>query len=262
MGRLKITSREYKIVLNHQLFEARKQAIEMFSEDLHNFTRSIPKTSVEGKFEPHDDREITFLDTVSNTVNLNGLLLRERRHLNTKRLEYTLKCRSPDRYLAADGIGRTTENRNETLKFEEDIATPFVSRFSRSNTIGRVSERPKTLGEAAKLFPKLLGLFRDGRKCDSDTKLEKVSSIRVHERVYKGVVFSLCDTKAECALIFWSNGKNGRSLIGEFSFRYGQKDERFNSSVSIAAMSIYQRLLKSDWFIPDSETKTQFMYCC
>ena len=57
-----------------------------------------------------------------------GLILRQR--VEDDRPEFTLKYRSPDRYLASSTNMSAGEGLQANEKFEEDIAAPFRSRMS------------------------------------------------------------------------------------------------------------------------------------
>src|SRR5262249_8852874 len=134
-------------------------------------------------------RFIRFLDTKGNALRGNDLLLRQRVRPNDERTEYTLKCRSEDRYVSA-GKNLTAATRfDATGKFEEDIGAPFVSKFSRSVTIVNGKKRatknlPTTLSAAARMFPGLLDLRRPGRLCARRIRLHPVGDQRVLECVF------------------------------------------------------------------------------
>jgi hypothetical protein len=155
-------------------------------------------------------------------------------------------------------------------KFEEDIAAPFVSRFSHSNSLEFAEDSrfgdnpPATLGEAALLFPSLSQLRHDGLPCPAETKLEPVNTFKVHERVHpcpKKLIFAQdADHGAEVALILWTRGKNGRPLAAEFSFRYLNKSEQYPAAVARAARGFFMAWQQSAWVQPQSLTKTQFVY--
>ena len=109
-----------------------------------------------------------------------------------EKAEYTLKCRSEDRYFAAGADLSTVEGFKADEKLEEDIAPPFRCRFSHSNTVRppkksglRRGESPGTLGEAAAFFP-ALGVVHDERGIPPDTPLRVVNGITASERVSTG----------------------------------------------------------------------------
>jgi len=186
----KITSREYKVMLAHGAFADRKSAVESFWSELRDFARSL-RIDAHGKFTSPERREIVFLDTPDFTLRRNGVILRRRvEEAKPGNVQYTLKCRSEDRYIAEGMDLRATRGLTNDEKFEEDIAAPFLSRFAHSNTVTFAADddpgRPNDLREAGKVFPVLAELERDGARCPAGTPLEPVNNVKAYERVYKG----------------------------------------------------------------------------
>jgi len=175
-----VCSREYKIMLDHCLFKDRKQAVARF---WHEVCRAAERVAVntKGEFKKTKKREITFLDTTNGSITLNGFVLRQRVHLESNETEFTLKCRSPDRYVAAGAEVQPADTTNEAVKLEEDIGTPFVSRFSHSGTIRGSKDAVSTLGQAAAFFPVLRRIERDGAVCPPHLTLQAVNSLRAFE---------------------------------------------------------------------------------
>ena len=258
----KVVSREYKFMLDHGAFADRKTAVESFWEELRDLAQSLG-VDAEGQFDSPENRVIVFLDTPDFTVRRNGVIFRRREAVGGGEVEYTLKCRSEDRYIA-DGIDvKATGGLKDDPKFEEDIAAPFLSRFSHSNTIefaGNDPGVPKDLDQAGKLFPFLSELERDGARCPGSTPLLPVNNVKAFERVYKGPKLRVENEKATVALILWSNGSKGRPLVAEFSFRYGEKDENYSAAVAASAKRFYETMQRLDWCRPDGMTKTQYVY--
>lgn len=257
---LQVESREYKVMLNHRLFVDRKPAAEALCDELHVLASRIKGVTLSGEFKSTDKRIITLLDTIDETIRLNRLVFRQRLDLESGVTEYTLKCRSPDRYIAAGASLEQGKGFKKDSKFEEDIASPFVVRFSQSNTIEGPPEAPQLLQDAAKLFPQLGKLERDGKRCPGDLELRPVNALQAYERVLRGPELDFEGTRATIALILWSGGKDGRPLVAEFSFRYKDKQEEFPRKTALAAMDFYEELQLLDWCLPDARTKTQFAY--
>ena len=122
--------------------------------------RPIGRVVVKGHFDEEQERTIVFLDTPELALRRDGFVLRRR--MAGEKAEYTLKCRSEDRYFAAGADLGTVKGFKADEKLEEDIAPPFRCRFSHSNTVRppkksglRRGEPPGTLGEAAAFFPAL-----------------------------------------------------------------------------------------------------------
>ena len=98
---MRVTSREYKVIVDLSTFGDLSAAL----ADIHSDTRDVARSlglKCAGKFDldDHKQRSIRFLDTSDFTLHLNGLLLRQRVDGKRSITEYTLKCRSEDRYIA------------------------------------------------------------------------------------------------------------------------------------------------------------------
>jgi hypothetical protein len=255
----KISRREYKVMLDQRMFVDRKEAVAEMCDDLRNIAKRLKKTEFDGKFEAADRRRLCFLDTPDETINLNRFVFRQRTEQSGK-TEYTLKCRSADRYVAAGAKLKAGEGYRDDAKFEEDISAPFQVRFSHSNTVAGAAKPPETLGQAAELFPILGKLQRDGRRCPAKLELRPVNSLEAFERVFKGPELKFDKVVAEVALILWSDRDDGRPLVAEFSFRYEDKDEKFHHKAARLAMDYFEELQLLDWCVPEGRTKTQFAY--
>jgi hypothetical protein len=254
---LEVTRRELKVMLDHRMFSDPTTALAELRSDL-GACAAKANASLKGHFDETETREIVFLDTPDGTVLANGFVLRVRRP--SGKPEYTLKCRSPDRYIAAAADMSVGPDLEPDEKFEEDIAAPYVSRFSRSITVKGPDTAPATLSAAAALFPALAGLTRDGRACPGDVALSPVGAVSPFERVHKGPVFDIAGEKGEAALILWSNGSGGRLVAAELSFRYKDKHEGFSGAVARAGKRLFEEIQRVDWCAPDSRTKTQLAY--
>ncbi|HUE74787.1 MAG TPA: di-heme-cytochrome C peroxidase [Pirellulaceae bacterium] len=73
-----ISRREYKVMLDHRHFLDRKDAAASFCRDLHSLTKRLRKVECDGEFDGTDKREIVFLDTIDETIHLNGFVFRQR----------------------------------------------------------------------------------------------------------------------------------------------------------------------------------------
>jgi hypothetical protein len=69
---------------------------------------------------------------------------------------------------------------------------------------------------------------------------------------------------AECALIVWYDSKldGGDPLIVEFSFRYGNKKEKYSGALSQTAYDVFIKIQAEleMWVDYDNATKTGFIY--
>lgn len=260
---LPLDSREYKLILDHRLFQNVEHATSDFTAELQSLGKALD-IKTKQQFKRTNERQIVFLDTPDFTLQQHNLVLRQRID-DQEGLCYTLKCRTEDRFVAEGRDLAPGKDFESELKLEEDIAAPFTSRYSRSSTIVLTRKRdiPTTLGEAAEMFPGLFEVRVNKRRCSPKTRLEIVNSVHVQETVYKGLEIGLPGSedrfKASAAIIFWSRKPAGRLAIAEFSFRYKLK-KSFTPDVSQAAKDFFQLLQRTDWFRPGAITKTQFIY--
>src|SRR5690348_4136281 len=97
---LPLRSREYKVVLDHRQFADRDQATRALWAEVQATGMRI-EVDTAGEFSKTKRRWIEFLDTEDGAIAANGLVLRRRIEAEEGESEYTLKCRSPDRYVAA-----------------------------------------------------------------------------------------------------------------------------------------------------------------
>ena len=269
---MKVESREYKLLISHEPFADADAALKALWEEIEEAAKTLPMIRIKSKLDEKESRTIVFLDTPDHTLRRHGLVLRRR--ANDEGVEYTLKCRSEDRYFAAGTDVRAAEGLKAEDKLEEDIAPPFRCRFSRSATITIPEDRkaalrktPKTLREATAFFPLLGTLRTDGRPCVSETVLAPVNSITIQECVWKGgkILFEPEGTeeeseKASAALILWSRGRESRPAVAELSFRIKDREERFNRDQATAAQEVYRLLQRLDWAWPEGITKTEYIY--
>jgi hypothetical protein len=275
---MSITSREYKVIVDSSLFEHVEIALNEIEDDLKRLAESVgDNVEVDGEFNPGEakERSIVFLDTSGFTLRDNGLLLRQRVKRKSGKAEYTLKCRSEDRYYAANEVVNSNKAATQSLKLEEDIGVPFVSRYSQSATIGFDEDHefggdwlPQTLGDAAKIFPRLFSVTHNGATCSPSTRLEVVNGLVATERVFEGLFLRIPgmeaidekDRNGKVAIVLWSKGKKGRILTAELSFRITNSREEFPLEVVMPARRFFEGLQRQDWAKPEAMTKTQYMY--
>ncbi|MBX7169042.1 MAG: hypothetical protein K1X74_22090 [Pirellulales bacterium] len=259
-----LQSREYKCMLDGRLFGEPRPAAAELARNLADAAKSVKQFSWGGGFDSDaSERTIEFLDTSDRAIALNDLVFRRRVRLDKQRTEYTLKCRTPDRYVSAGTKIAPADKFQEDLrdlKFEEDIAPPFASRFSHSATIQGPNQAPEDLAAAAAWFPLLAKLKRDGETCPGKLALQPVNVLAIHERVFKGPTCTFHKTTAEVALIIWTNGPLGRMLAVEFSFHYDLEDEELTTKAAESAWRFYRYIQRLDWCLADARTKTQLAY--
>jgi hypothetical protein len=265
---MKVESREYKLLVHHEPFADPGKAARAVWDEIGEAAATLGPLQTKGEFEKKKPRRIIFLDTPDHTLRSNGLVLRQRGI--DDEAEFTLKCRSEDRYFAAGADVSAAEGLKAVVKLEEDIAPPFVCRFSHSATIsangeGKARKVPRSLQEAAALFPILAGLQVDGRPCAPDTPVKVVNDIVVDETVWKGgkFAFAVGDDKlgkAAVALILWTRGKSARPVVAELSFRLKDSEENYSRALAESARAAFNLLLRLDCARLRGTTKTEFIY--
>jgi hypothetical protein len=270
-----VKSREYKVIVDRSFCIDLEAALSSIHDETGDLGRSLG-LGFAGKFDAEDPKErtILFLDTPDFTVRQNGLLLRQRVKHKSGTTEYTLKCRTADRYIAAGRDLSPGPRLEPESKLEEDIGVPFISRFSHSTTVILDAHQelagenyPTLLSTAARLFPGLLALQRDDFTCAPETALVPVRGLNVFEQVFSGPKVHFPNggsrsspTPADVALILWSKSKKGRVLTAELSFRYEAEKEAFSADVASGAKRFFEGLQYLDWTRPEAITKTQYMY--
>lgn len=287
---IRLKSREYKVMLDHLRFSNITEAVSSFWSEVKHTADTIQVEVKAGELELEDRRMVSFFDTPDHSFRRNDFVLRKRQEMNNDlqyagNLHYTLKCRSPDRYIAAGADIKASQDVlaldgvDKQKKLEEDIASPFISRFSRSNKLtfkqnarpafGNV---PKTVADCGSIFPVLNTLTVDGRPFpDPDhTPVEPVNGLEAYERVFKkeeALHFHAKDdeeesVKADVAVILWSLGVEGRPLVAEFSFKYKDedKDRHFNHNMAREAKRFFECIQQMDWVLRGGRTKTGYVY--
>src|SRR5262245_55575715 len=98
---MQVTSREYKVIVDGSLFADVEVGLSDILDDLGDLGQSVG-VEIGQKFDHKDptERSIVFLDTPDFTLHENGLLFRQRVKRKSGQTEYTLKCRTEDRYIA------------------------------------------------------------------------------------------------------------------------------------------------------------------
>ena len=139
MARLKVQSREYKVMLLPERFAGSESemraAVARFWTDVTRVLEPLDIPS-KGSFDGvKARRRIRFFDTTANGFNRQRYLFRERVDVQTGERQLTLKYRHPDRYVSSDRNMDASVDKNVETKFEEDVKPPFVSVFSYSTSV-------------------------------------------------------------------------------------------------------------------------------
>ena len=266
----KVVSREYKLMLQAAKFAGTEQHLlavagELWGELVGAIAPFIVRA--DGALDTiSKERLVSFLDSQARHLWAGGYVLRLRRTIKGSRPEVTLKFRHPDRYVAESRQMKSRQIR-ATIKFEEDIKTPFVSLFGFS-TRGRVGRKsvPETLGAAYALFPDLPKRLA---KNDGSLKLRTVNGFTARELVLTGPILTIGTkprVEIECALIVWYDHqqKSDAPVAVEFSFRYGNTSGRYSGKVARRAFNIFEALQHNlpEWLESKSTTKTALVFGC
>jgi hypothetical protein len=265
----KVISREYKVMLRPQRFAGDEKALQRTAKAFwRDFARALDGGAVpaEGELgEVKAQRLIRFLDTPGRRLNAGNYIFRERCALTGGDREMTLKFRHPDRHIAAARDMAPDSSAKARTKFEEDIKAPFVSLYSFSTTLPVKDRKTFTaLADVARVFedvPGRLAGFEPGEA------LEVVNGFTARELVLGGGAMRQSrkrKTVAECGLIVWYDNDRGedKPCAVEFSYRYGDKRERYPGGLTqraYEAFSILQTSLGA-WVEPKPRTKTAFVY--
>jgi hypothetical protein len=247
--------REYKFMLNPSMFEGNKLAIVQFHDELLSAIEPHVANHSKERFQVEKQQDVEFLDTSGHHIFGAGFLLRKRKSsVNKSKGELTLKCRAPDLCIALRHASFAATGLKDDSKLEEDICTPFVSRFSRSTTVKLKGTTPQTIGDAAEFFPIL------AKVAASAEGLVSVNGIQVAETVYTGPTFSIDAVQAESAIIMWLRGTKPRIAAMEFSFRIPFGETLFESDVASRFLGLFLTLQKLDWAAKNLPTKTAYIY--
>lgn len=269
---MNVSSREYKVMFRRKRFRGDDRALlkaaDEFWSDLSHRVRGVALGVGGALTTTKPPRLITFHDTSKEHLNSRQYIFRERRELKSGKREVTLKFRHPDRHVAQGRSMKARSDRGDTkTKFEEDIKAPFVSLYSFSTTVEVGADRAfGTLADVARLFPDLL---KRVEPFDADRPLRAVNDFTAREVVLSGGTLHLGKSpkvEAETALIVWydhgDEDRAERPVAVEFSFRYGDDEERYEGATARRAFDVFDILQRKlgRWVDPDSQTKTGFVY--
>ncbi len=182
-----------------------------------------------GKFKPDSDlkqkfRRTYYLDTPNFRLQSKNFFLRVREDKESNKYDITLKCRHSDRYISAS-YDLSSSMKKSTIKFEEDIIAPHVSKFSISVNFEEYQEPEiNNLEKLKTIFP---GLHTQDL---GDGILEKVNKFEAKEISVKLGKISYNnnnkdgeddDDEIKTFLNLWYSPKNkGKPVIVEFTYDY------------------------------------------
>lgn len=233
---MKIQSREYKLMLRVE---------KVYDEaTVNKFWSSLDVAK--GKMKLAKSRSVCFLDSDVRLIRSSGMVLRRREGNDT--VSYTLKLRSPDRFIAETKWKTKPKGRE---KFEEDISFPFQPRYSHSCTIDyKRKHEPKleTFGDLGKVFRNF--------KMHDDAKLEVVNDVVVNEQVFDGII-KLETQEIKAGIAIWHDTESN-PVVAEFSFKYEQPYR--NHLLAHWCKSFFEDMQNADECDPIGVTKTQWAY--
>lgn len=240
-----LTGREYKLMLNTNEFKERDEGIKNFLDLIESRIKLLNSgqgREEEIRFEEkvkEKKRTVWYMDTKNFELNANKFLLRVRRE-NDEEYITDLKSRNPDRYISASYDFSSTTKDDIKIKFEEDIISPFVSKFSLSASFKTQKEpRLESFNEIRSIFPGLNSLNIDG-----DKKVKKVNDFEAKEISYSvGKIISSEGSTDDTSLNFWylpDEGKKATPLIVEFAYDYAATQDSNDSTGSAGKLSLEQ----------------------
>lgn len=70
---MKVESREYKLLVNHEPFADSAEAVKAVWDEIEEAARTLPMVQTKSKLDEKETRHIIFLDTPDHTLRRNGL---------------------------------------------------------------------------------------------------------------------------------------------------------------------------------------------
>lgn len=263
---MKIKSREYKLMLDPSRIGTDAEIPAEFLADLKHVATSLD-LRIQKSFQEPEVRTVQFYDTEDFRLRASGYVLRKRQ-LSNREAQITLKARNADRYLASQLKVDSVSSLKPDRKFEEDIAAPFRSRFSLSNTVRLTNKTSPpqehqltSYHDAKKLFPVFRKLAKAEEASAKELRLKPVRGMLVSESVYKGPTIKFPkDKRSTLAVIVWRERKTKQPLVAEFSFRYKSKSEKYALATVRKAQKFFAAVQMLGWCQLHSPTKTEFIY--
>jgi hypothetical protein len=270
MRQAKVMSCEYKIMLHASRFagsedELRRQAQRFWAAYRQTIRQVVLDT--DGDLDEVDrQRLVRFYDTPGQRLRQHDYICRQRQDEGSGEREVMLKFRHPDRYVAQDRHLDAPGGSRSDSKFEADIKRPFQTLYSLSSKQQLAPTRPlNTMHDLGRLYP---GLPPTLDVYNAAEAITVVGGFTARELVLTGAAFQIGQgpkIEAECALIVWYDvaGSAPQPVVVEYSFRYGDKDERYEGEVAKRAYDAFQ-LLQSEalegWVDNAASTKTAYVY--
>jgi hypothetical protein len=273
MGR-KLDAREYKLLLNPQIF-GQSPNLEVANTFWAQRIRQIVQTAdpEAGPFENNGWRLIRFWDTSNRDLADNDLILRTRQVAKSDFAangvrKATLKLRMPDQFIVATSWLAKREDEDAEIaetKFEEDIGplevlarppgeqpkvvTPLKlstrNRFSLSSEIDLAQNDPlDRLDHVLALFPGAAGLVSVSA---DQSDLDLAGGPLIHEYVFKGAKVALVEgAEAKFTLSIWCFDTPFKQPdVAEMSFVLKADDGKMSGPVARQAYNLFNNFQDS-----------------
>ena len=214
---------------------------------------------------------VWYLDTQRHELNRNhNFFLRIREERN--KFDITLKCRHPDRYISASyDLSHPAVHprlRFKGFKFEEDITTPFYSKFSsQAKFEDRKNPELKTFQDILSIYPNLKSLG-----ITPDKNLKRVNKFVAKEISYKlgDIVFGDGNKIVSEMSMWYLSDKDKSPVIVELDFDCNAQEivesnqkslEEFPLSLIENVSNLYSSLQRERFVdLVISKTKTEYAY--
>ncbi|WP_298943140.1 hypothetical protein [uncultured Psychromonas sp.] len=273
---IEIDSREYKLLLNADLFTgdaaSRASKVNDYWNALHNAIqnstreKSAIESNASGSLSLNKNRTVSFYD-VPGSCDLSNAGYSFRERVEKGKRKVTLKFRSADQSIASTKDLHGTKSKAKS-KFEEDIAVSFVSTYSSSTTqkIGN-SKNLNKMDDPVGLYPGL-----KSEDFDQHLAIKKVSDLTVNEYVYEsaivkiGGIDEIAALNTAFALTLWYNESvsTTQAIVAEISFKYKSDHGHFNSKVDTRAKALFTMMQYNPqlthWNSTNSLSKTATIY--
>lgn len=262
----KVTSREYKLLLNPNNFSYENEASNV------NSYFTLAKAAIKNKISRNiignmifdKQREVRFYDTQGSCpLNSMGYSFRERIENVSKTREVTLKYSSYDHYLT-DFENISSSLPGARTKLEDDVTRKdnlgFLVVASKSTTL----PTSRTINDFEDINTLFTG-FKDNYTFNNSQKLQQVGGLTIYERKYDGATIDLGEFKAELEMSLWYTQMPYTGLkpaLVEISFKYADANASYTKKVvTRATLSFHALKSLTQYNAPSSTaTKTQFVY--
>ncbi|MEH0690798.1 hypothetical protein H4F17_17330 [Vibrio cholerae] len=257
-----VTSREYKLMLEHQRFQFSTEAedVARFVQELESVIRNSIDRPTSDAMTLKKQRSVSFYDVPGEcTLNANGYSYRER--VDSKS-SVSLKFRSPDRYIV--GFDDVTSNEpSAKSKMELDVSANRHNTFRAIYSASTKFTNHDVIDSIGHINQRFSG-FADRYALSDALPLKKVGNLTIYERVYSGLEVDLGKFDAEFDLTLWylnQPRKNEKPVVAEISFSYEDDSASYSRKVVHRSKALFEAMQgMKQWVATDSITKTAYVY--